>query len=186
MIKPDLKLAPPSPWENGSTPFWSPDLRMPWSPLPLSPVRLADLPGSWIEPCDFLSPKAMERHEFVIEIPNATNHRLPDPPSQPISGSQTNTHFQTPFSWQSIDHNSGFCKACRDELEYWFWEHIYNPYPTPMVVKAMAAKWRLTERQVRTFFTNHRSRYSRDLPQLKKQWAILAELKIQNTNYTKE
>jgi hypothetical protein len=48
----------------------------------------------------------------------------------------------------------------------------------------MATTLQLTERQVRTFFVNHRIKVGLQHPQLKRQWQALAQSKAQNLAYT--
>jgi hypothetical protein len=191
MIKPDLKLDMPSPWEETRSSFWSPSMGFPWSPTPIPHSPLIDLSAAWGDSYQLLSPSATGRQQFVITVPDDIRTpagRLPSlSPGIPheVFPSETTPVPADVGEQSNTDRTIGFCPRCRQELENWFWEHIYNPYPPQTWIKVMAAKWRLSERQIRTFFTNHRVRYSAQLPLLKKQWALMTALRRQLTFHHK-
>ena len=49
--------------------------------------------------------------------------------------------------------------TAREIMQNWLADHWMNPYPNPQQVRSFAKQFNMTEKQIRTFFMNERSRF---------------------------
>jgi hypothetical protein len=172
MFPTDRVFSPFTSWEDSPS-RWAQDTRFLSSPSPPSTSRCfaTDITvDPTIEP-------------FSPVRPLRTSAPAPESPGMPplplIPVQRANQPVQAPLVLQSNTDRTlrAFPKGCRDQMDRWFREHLAHPYPPRSLVKDIAERWHVTEKQIRTFFVNQRTRYASTHPPLKHQWQSLAPLR---------
>jgi hypothetical protein len=181
-LQTDISLSFPSFlwWDDATTSLAANGQLFPSSPPLPSPSRFfpTDIPGDTpIDPFSPLRPRPTTG-------PSPNRPTIPIRPTRPsiptMPQSTRQTLVQQPVVQPSDDYRDvrsryyRFPQECRSKLQSWFYDHIEHPFPSRDFIQQIKDTWHVTDLQIRTFFTNQRTRYGVDHPEMKARWQMWA------------